>query len=358
VGSIRVRDEPPRPGRSSATAPGEGGTRPALLVVGHGTTDPEGVAQLHELVRQVRLLDPVLEVASGFIELAEPSAGSALDTLVAGGARTVVAVPLVLSGAGHRKLDGPAIVHDARARHPDAQVLYARELGIHPLVLEAAADRIREALDALTDARAARGGEARGGEARGGRTGEGGPRERATDRAHRPGPAGDGGRVAAPNPGCGPAPEAHGDPEHAVLLVGRGSTDPDANADLYKVARLLSDSRGLGLVEPAFVSLARPFVADGLERCRRLGARRIAVVPYFLFTGVLARRIGTQARAFARGARGLEVVVGRELGPDPRLARLVLERYAEALEGPPAVNCDCCVYRVPLPGYERRARRP
>jgi hypothetical protein len=55
-----------------------------------------------------------------------------------------------------------------------------------------------------------------------------------------------------------------------VLLVGRGSTDPDANAEICKVARLLWEGRGLRLVEPAFVSLAEPGVAAGLERCRLL----------------------------------------------------------------------------------------
>src|SRR5205085_3705600 len=72
--------------------------------------------------------------------------------------------------------------------------------------------------------------------------------------------------------------------DHAVVVVGRGSSDPDANADLCKVARLLWDGRGLAMVEPAFVSLAAPDVAAALERCRRLGAPRIAVVPYLLST--------------------------------------------------------------------------
>ena len=51
--------------------------------------------------------------------------------------------------------------------------------------------------------------------------------------------------------------------DSAVVLVGRGSSDPDATSDLYKVARLLADGRGLGLVEPAFAGVAQP------ERARR-----------------------------------------------------------------------------------------
>src|SRR5262249_57384294 len=103
----------------------------------------------------------------------------------------------------------------------------------------------------------------------------------------------------------------------AVVLVGRGSSDPDANADLYKVGRLLQDSRGLGFVEPAFVSLAPPSVPQALERCRRLGATTVAVVPYFLFTGILVDRIHAQADVWAVEYQGMAVVDGSHLVLDP-----------------------------------------
>ena len=167
---------------------------------------------------------------------------------------------------------------------------YGRALGIHPLVLGLAEDRIRAA-------------------------------------------------VGADDPG-----------ELGVVLVGRGSSDPDANADLYKVGRLLQDSRGLGLVEPAFISLAPPSVPEALERCRRLGATTIAVVPYFLFTGVLVDRIHDQADAWAADHPDVEVRHGAHLGSDARLAQLVLERHQEAIEGEARMNCDCCVYRIAIPG--------
>jgi cobalt/nickel transport system ATP-binding protein len=52
------------------------------------------------------------------------------------------------------------------------------------------------------------------------------------------------------------------------------------------------------------------------------------------------------------------VAVGGELGPDVRLARLVLERYEEARGGGAVMNCDCCLYRTPLPGYDARVGTP
>src|SRR5262249_962818 len=144
----------------------------------------------------------------------------------------------------------------------------------------------------------------------------------------------------------------------AVVLVGRGSSDPDANADLYKVGRLLQDSRGLGSVEPAFVSLAPPSVPEALERCRRPGPTTVPVVPYFLCTGSRADATHGQADAGAAEPPDAPVRHGAPLGPDARLARLVLERHHEAIEGEARMNCDCCVYRVALPGYEEQVGRP
>jgi len=275
-----------------------GERQPALFLIGHGSRSAAGVDQYWQLAELVRRLRPDLTHGCGFIELARPDLDTALDDLVDSGVKSVVAVPLVLLGAGHLKTDGPAALARGRARHPEVDFTYARDLGIHPGVLAVAEDRIRAT------------------------------------------------QVAA------------GASNRAVLLVGRGSTDPDANADLYKVARLLEDARGLGMVEPAFVSLARPSVTDGLDRCRRLGATSVAVVPYFLFTGRLVDRIGQQARAWAEVHPDTAVAVGSELGPDHRVARLVIERYDEARTDGAFMNCDCCIYRTVLPGYEHRVGRP
>ena len=275
--------------------------RPSLLLIGHGSRSAAGVDAYWEFAAALRTASPGLEIGCGFIELARPGLEEAIDALVGTGVTSVVAVPLVLLGAGHLKNDGPAALARARSRHRTVHFTYARDLGIHPAPLAVAADRIRTATAAWS-------------------------------------------------------PSDHD--TVAVVLVSRGSSDPDANADLYKVARLVSDGSGPDLVEPAFVSLAAPSVPDALERCRRLGAARIAVVPYFLFTGVLVERIRDQAAAWAGAHPGLEVTSGSEMGTDPRLVRLVMERYREAVDGDVRMNCDCCTYRVALPGYEHRVGAP
>ena len=56
---------------------------------------------------------------------------------------------------------------------------------------------------------------------------------------------------------------------------------------------------------------------EALDRCRRLGARRVAVVPLFLFPGVLVDRIAEQAAAWAADQPDVAVAMGEPLGPTP-----------------------------------------
>jgi cobalt/nickel transport system ATP-binding protein len=272
-----------------------------LLLIGHGSRDPAAAKEFGAMVELVEARLDGRRVAGGFLELSDPPIDAAVDGLVAGGADDVVAVPYVLFGAGHLKDDGPAVLARARRRHSDVRFRLARDLGTHPAVLDVADERARAALARLPDG------------------------DEATT---------------------------------AVVLVGRGSTDPDACAEMVKFARLLGDGRGLGLVEAAFVGMTRPTVSEALDRCRRLGARRVAVVPLFLFLGVLVDRIGEQAAAFAAEHRDLTVAVGDPLGPHPRLADLVVERFGEPQTGDVRMNCDVCSYRVRLPGFEERVGTP
>ncbi|MEU6852305.1 sirohydrochlorin chelatase [Actinacidiphila alni] len=271
---------------------------PALLLVGHGTRDAAGAAAFRSFVDQLGARSQDLAVGGGFIELSPPPLADSVAALVEAGERRFAAVPLVLVSAGHAKGDIPAALAREEQRHPGTSYAYGRPLGPHPKLLTVLERRIDEALAGA-------------------------------DRA-----------------------------DTTVLLVGRGSTDPDANAEVYKVARLLWEGRGYAGVETAFVSLAEPSVPAGLDRCLRLGARRVVVLPYFLFTGVLPDRVREQAAAWAAGQPGLDVRNAEVIGPEPELADLVLERYRETVDGDLRMNCDTCVYRVKLPGFEDRVGRP
>ncbi|MFH8898711.1 sirohydrochlorin chelatase [Streptomyces coeruleorubidus] len=279
-------------------------TPPALLIAGHGTRDDAGAEAFRDFVRVLGARHPDVPVAGGFIELSPPPLGEAVAELVERGVRRFAAVPLMLVSAGHAKGDIPAALAREKERHPGISYTYGRPLGPHPALLNVLERRLDEAL--------------------GGAAGR-----RPGDRA-----------------------------DVTVLLVGRGSTDPDANAEVHKAARLLWEGRGYAGVETAFVSLAAPDVPSGLDRCARLGARRIVVLPYFLFTGILPDRVRLQTEGWAAAHPEVEVRSADVIGPEPELLDLVWERYAEAVEGDLRMNCDSCVYRVALPGFEDKVGMP
>jgi sirohydrochlorin cobaltochelatase len=270
---------------------------PALLIVGHGSRDPRGAGEFHELVSLVRDRAPV-PVEGGFIELSRPPISECVNRLRESGAREISAVPLMLLAAGHAKDDVPATLVREKMSHPDLDFHYGRALGIRPELLQLMDERISAVV-----------------------------------------------------------PEEEKE-ETAILVVGRGSSDPDANSDLAKMARLFFEGRPYPLVETAFVSLAPPSVPEALERCRRLGATRAAVFSYFLFTGVLVERIREQSKDFAEDNPGVEVRYAGYFGPDARVAAVILERYRESFEGDIRMNCDVCVHRVALPGFEEKVGAP
>ncbi|MFK4149018.1 sirohydrochlorin chelatase [Streptomyces sp. NPDC004065] len=273
---------------------------PALLVAGHGTRDDAGAEAFRDFVRELGRRHPALPVAGGFIELSPPPLGEAVAELVERGVTRFAAVPLMLVSAGHAKGDIPAALAREKERHPGVSYTYGRPLGPHPALLRVLERRLEEALEGTSGERS----------------------------------------------------------DVTVLLVGRGSTDPDANAEVFKAARLLWEGRGYAGVETAFVSLAAPDVPSGLDRCARLGARRIVVLPYFLFTGVLPDRVRRQTQDWAAAHPGTEVRSAGVIGPEPELLGLVMERYEEAVRGDLRMNCDSCVYRIALPGFEDKVGLP
>jgi len=271
---------------------------PALLIVGHGSRDPRGAREFHDLVGLVRRRNPSMTVEGGFIELSRPPISECVDRLAKTGAKDVAAVPLMLLAAGHAKDDIPATLVREKMDHPTMTFNYGRALGIRPELLELMDERVSAVVSEEEKA------------------------------------------------------------DTAILVVGRGSSDPDANSDLSKIARLFYEGRTYPVVESAYISMTPPDVAEGLDRCLRLGARRIVVFSYFLFTGVLEERIRQQSEAFSESNPEVEVRYAGYFGPDRRVADLLVERYTEAVEGDIRMNCDVCVHRVALPGFEEKVGAP
>jgi sirohydrochlorin cobaltochelatase len=275
--------------------------KPAVLFVGHGSRDQEGTAEFLHVVDLFRARDPERIVEAGFLEFARPVIADAVSRCVERGAQTVAVLPGMLMAAGHAKNDIPSEIHEARRRHPGVSFHYGRHLHLHPNVIELCRTRVEEA-------------------------------ERA----------------------AGPA-----DRKDALLLVvGRGSSDPDANADVAKLARMLWEGMGFGWAAACYIGVTTPLLPDALARCHRMGFRRVIVFPFFLFTGVLEKRIRRQTEEFGRQNTGSEYLCTGYLDAHPLLLDAFAERAEEAVHGSPNMNCELCKYRVRLPGYEQAVGQP
>ena len=254
-----------------------------VFVMGHGTRSTKGRDQFLDAVERLdAMISP--KVGAGFIELCEPNMYEAIDKLLLGEPKHLVIAPMILLPAGHLKDDGAALTRYARQKSPSTKTSYAADLGIHDALIDSVAEQIR--LAPLDDF-------------------------------------------------------------DSILLVGRGSSDKDANSDLFKIARLINELFGQQiLVEGCFISLAKPSVADGLHRLSMLGAKRIIVQPYFLYTGALVDRIHQEATAWINTNHvGIEVGFGAEIGRDQRVLDVMVERITEASGGNVRMSCDVCIYR-------------
>jgi precorrin-8X/cobalt-precorrin-8 methylmutase len=81
-------------------------------------------------------------------------------------------------------------------------------------------------------------------------------------------------------------------------------------------------------------------------------------LPFFLFDGVLVKRIYAAADALREREPALEVLSAGYFGAHPYVADVMIERAREAIEGRAAMNCTLCKYRVQIVGFEAQVGEP
>ncbi len=143
-----------------------------------------------------------------------------------------------------------------------------------------------------------------------------------------------------------------------LLLVGRGSSDPDANSNLRWITRLLWENMGFGWAETAYCAVTPPTVDAALERCHGLGYRHTIVFPYVLFNGRVIGRIHAAVAAYQTRHPEAHIAIAPYLNDHPLVVQTLLERLEQAESGQAVMNCRLCQYREPIVGYEHRWRLP
>lgn len=274
----------------------------AVMICGHGSRDEAAIREFGALARHFRARLPEYDVESGFLEFARPVIRDGLEALKSRGASRIICIPGMLFAASHVKNDLPSEINAFAAANPGIEVRFGRDLALDAKLLRASRDRIEE----------------------GERRGKAGVARKDT----------------------------------LLMVVGRGTNDPDANSNVSKVARMLWEGMGFGWCETSYSGVAHPRVPAGLEHAAKLGYRRIVVFPYFLFAGVLVSRIYEAADRIARDRPEIEVLKASYLNDHPLVIDTFVERVAETLTGGNLMNCQLCKYRERIVGYEGDVGRP
>jgi precorrin-8X/cobalt-precorrin-8 methylmutase len=143
-----------------------------------------------------------------------------------------------------------------------------------------------------------------------------------------------------------------------LVVVGRGTSDPDANSEISKLCRMLEEGMGFGASLVCYSGTAKPLVADGLRMAARFGYQRVIVMPFLLFDGILVKRIYAAAETLAVRQPEIEVLKTHYMGVHPELVEVFLERAEEGVHGRAHMNCSLCKYRVQIVGFERQVGEP
>ena len=117
----------------------------ALLLIAHGSRQPEANADLHHVAEGLRRRGHAV-VEAAFLELVEPDIDEAGARCAARGAGRVVLLPYFLSAGVHVRRDLTAARDRLAVRFPGVEFRLAKPLGRHPLLLDVVAQRARDAV--------------------------------------------------------------------------------------------------------------------------------------------------------------------------------------------------------------------
>jgi len=207
-----------------------------ILICGHGSRAKIAEQEFSLLAKGLRERHPKIKVEYGFLEYSAPNIHMALDKLMEQGVNKIYAVPGMLFAATHAQNDIPSVLSTYQEKHPGLAIEYGQELGLHEQMIQAFQTRILEALG--------------------------------LDHVH------------------------DGDLYDTMLVVvGRGTSVSEANAEAAKLTRIVCENLGFGWAETVYSGVTFPSVGRGLEMALKLGFKKIVVAPYFLFGGKLIDRI-------------------------------------------------------------------
>jgi sirohydrochlorin cobaltochelatase len=267
-------------------------TDEVVLLAAHGARDPgfEGNQEVEHCAARWRERHPETTIQVCWIEHAPVLLDEGLERAVAsldlrGGRGRVLVLPLILNAGGHAKGDIPQAIAAARARHPEVEFRYGHHLGTSEQLLKALRHRLHAAMAAL----------------------------------HMPDPRTTG-----------------------VVLLARGASDREATGEVAKMAHWLFATTQHALVMPAFTDCCFPRLEQVVQRLDALACSQLIVLPYYLFTGRLIKRIREQVARLQQQYPTRVIHQADYINDHEQLLDLLDLRLQQCRDGSALLPCDGC----------------
>ena len=180
-----------------------------IVIAGHGSRDPQGVAEFESFMSLLKSRAGDKRIDFGYLEFCEPTIDQAVHDSIASGTKKLVMVPALLTAATHAKNDMPAELMAMRQKYPDVEIAFGSAMDLHPLLLKLCQERIVEA------------------------------EAQSTQIVNRG--------------------------ETCLVVVGRGTSDSDANSEISKLSRMLEEGMRFGTSFVCYAGTAEPLIANGLK---------------------------------------------------------------------------------------------
>jgi len=174
------------------------------------------------------------------------------------------------------KHDIPQAIAAARTRHPGVELRYGRHLGTTDQLLKALRYRLHQAMVGL----------------------------------------------AMPDPRT-----------TGVVVLARGASDMEATGEVAKMVHWIHETTHHELVLPAFTDVSFPRLEQVVQRLDLLGAGQMVVLPYYLFTGRLIKRIERQVERLTKQYPNRVIVQADYIGAHEQLLDLLDLRLRQCREG-------------------------
>ncbi|KMY53975.1 sirohydrochlorin ferrochelatase [Bacillus sp. FJAT-27231] len=238
----------------------------AVLYICHGSRVKKGRDEAFAFIERAKPFIDIPIQEACFLELAEPTIEQGVSRCVAQGATEIIVFPFLLLAAGHAKKDIPVELEKVQFAFPSVVFHYAKPLGVHEAMVDILVERMKETGQPIM-------------------------------------------------------------PDASVLIVGRGSSDPQTKEDFAAIRDLFRNKTKLLDVNIGYLAAAAPSFKEELVRIHQQMPVQLWVLPYLLFTGILSKTMEKEIRSLDSQE---SIILTKCLGYHSSIRNIMKERIREA----------------------------